>query len=117
MYVFYALETEQGIQVENWSNFVLTILCLDVTKNDKMIENYNTCVVEILVLYDNRKSKIYKVLGVVVYWNIYKYVCIDHLCIQKEKTVSVTHSIWRHCVWWDFSNWNYWNVVENCDLL
>ena len=41
--------------------------------------------------YDNRKSPIFKVLGVVVYFFLGKYVCIDYLCIEKEKKLYFSH--------------------------
>ena len=34
---------------------------------------------------ENRKSLIFEVLGVVVYFFIDKYVCIDYLFIQREE--------------------------------
>ena len=54
-------------------------------KNDK------TRVLALLMLYDNRKSLVFKVLGVVIYCILDKHVCSDYLCLQKENKLSILH--------------------------
>ena len=56
-----------------------------------VIKNDNTHVLAILMFYENRKFVVYKVLGVVIYCILEKYVCIDYLCLQKEKKLSLLH--------------------------
>ena len=43
----------------------------------------NTHVIDLIIFYNNRKSPIFKVLGVVVYLLLEKYVCVDYLYLQK----------------------------------
>ena len=85
MYVFSGLETEQGIQRESWKMFIFTIDTKTSQQMRKSIENYNTCVLALLVLYENRKFLIYKLVGFVIYCILYKYVCIDYCCLHKFK--------------------------------
>ena len=40
--------------------------------------------IALIMLYENSKSPIFKVLGVAVYCFIEKYVCVDYLCFQRE---------------------------------
>ena len=47
------------------------------------IKHVSTRAIAMIKFYDNRKSLIFKVLGVVVYLSIEKYVCIDYLCLQR----------------------------------
>ena len=48
----------------------------------------NECVIALIMFYENRKSVIFKVLGVVVYEFIEKYVCVDYLSLQREPKLS-----------------------------
>ena len=50
------------------------------------------------MFYDNSKSLIFKVLGVVVYCLLEKYVCVNYFFYKKNKTVYVTHNIWIYFV-------------------
>ena len=43
------------------------------------------------MFYENRRSLIFKVLGVVVYCFIGKYVCVDYLCLKIEEKLSLLH--------------------------
>ena len=38
----------------------------------------NTLVIDLIVFYDNIKSVIFKLLGVVIYLFLEKYVCVDY---------------------------------------
>ena len=60
-------------------------------KTRKITKYEKTCVLAVLVFYDNAKSLIYTVLGVVVYCSLENYVCIDYLFLQKEKELCLTH--------------------------
>ena len=54
----------------------------------------NTCVITLVMFYDNRitnSMKVYRVLSCGLYYVIYNYVCIDYLCCQS-KTISVISS-------------------------
>ena len=67
------------------------------------MKNESTHVIPLLVLYDNRKSIIFKVLGVVVYFFLDKYFFIDHLCIQKGKKLYVSHGLSEETLFDDLS--------------
>ena len=45
----------------------------------------NTRIISMIVFYDNRKSPIFKILGIVVYFLLEKYVCVDYLCLQEQQ--------------------------------
>ena len=47
--------------------------------------------IALIMFYENRKSLIFKMLGVFVYWFIEKYVCVDYLCLQIEAKFSSLH--------------------------
>ena len=47
--------------------------------------------IPLIVFYDNRKSLIFKVLGVVTYWFIEIYMSIDYLCLQRKLMLSLLH--------------------------
>ena len=51
----------------------------------KKMKHDNTCVITLIVFYDNSKSLIFKVLVVVVYFFLYKYFCVDYLCLKNNK--------------------------------
>ena len=44
----------------------------------KTLKRDSTCDISLIVFYDNSKSLILKVWGVVVYCFIDKYVCVDY---------------------------------------
>ena len=48
----------------------------------KTIKQDNTRVAALIMFYENTKSLIFKVLGVVVYFFLKKYVCVDYLSLQ-----------------------------------
>ena len=49
----------------------------------KKLKHYNIYVIAMIIFYENRKSSIFKLLGVTVYFFLEKYVCGDYLCLQK----------------------------------
>ena len=59
-----------------------------------MMKHENTHVLALLIFYDNMKPIIYKVLVVVVYWLLDKYVCIDYLFLHKYKK-SLSHRVFE----------------------
>ena len=62
------------------------------TQMSKMMKSDNTRVLEVLMFYENRKSQIYKVFCVVVYFVLYKYVCTDYFCLPKNQ-MSFSHQV------------------------
>ena len=56
----------------------------------KTLKQDNTPVVALIVSYENRKSIIFKVLCVVVYFVIEKN-CVDYLGLQRKTKLSSSH--------------------------
>ena len=57
----------------------------------KQLKQDIACAIALIMFYENRKSLIFKVLGVVVYLSIDKYVYVDYLCLiltYRSKLVS-----------------------------
>ena len=86
-------------------------------KTRKTLKQDNTHVINFIMSYKNRSSLIFKVLGVVVYWFLRKYVCADYLCLKRTKQISVTKILWTYLVWWDLRNRNSRDFVKHCVLL
>ena len=64
-----------------------------------MVKNQNTCVLSLLFFNEKRNSPVFKVLGVVIYYIIDNYVCIESfLFTERAKTVNVTQVILKHFV-------------------
>ena len=40
-------------------------------------------VIDLIIFYDNRKLLTFKVLGIVVYFFLEKYICVEVLYLQK----------------------------------
>ena len=57
----------------------------------KTIKHESTCDIALIMFYENRKSLIFNVLGVVVYCFIEKYVCVDYLSLQREAKLMLLH--------------------------
>ena len=57
----------------------------------KALKNGSTRAIALIVFYYNRNSLVFKVLGVVVYFFIDKYLCVDYLCLQIEAKFSLLH--------------------------
>ena len=55
----------------------------------KVLKKYNTCVLAILILYDNKKKEISKVLGSVIYCTTDNYICVYHLCLYQDQLYLV----------------------------
>ena len=47
-----------------------------------------THAVSMIMIYKNSKILVFKVLGVVVYSLIDKYLCVDYFCLQREENLS-----------------------------
>ena len=55
------------------------------------LKKENTCVITLVMIYENKKTnpmKVFRVLSCVLYYVINSYVCVDHLCFQY-KNLSV----------------------------
>ena len=50
----------------------------------KKLKQDNTCVIALIMLYENRKSLIFKLLGVVIYCFLEKYVGVEYLILLRE---------------------------------
>ena len=50
-----------------------------------LLSKENTCVLSLMIFYENRKSMVFKVLGSVGYGIMDNYVCADYLCLFKAK--------------------------------
>ena len=50
----------------------------------KTLKQDNNRVITLIMFYVNRKSLIFKVLIIFVYWFIEKDVCVDYLSLQIE---------------------------------
>ena len=83
MYVFSGLEIEQVIQGEIWKTCYSQFDALASQKMIKTMGNDNTHVLELPMFNDKTRSIIFKLLGVVVYWILYKYIFTYYLCIHK----------------------------------
>ena len=57
----------------------------------KILKHNSSHAIDIIVFYKIRKSIIFKVLDVVVYWFIKKYVCVHYLCLQMEAKLLLLH--------------------------
>ena len=57
----------------------------------KTTKQENNCVIYLIMFYENRKSIIFKALGVVDYGLIKKYVCVDYLSLQREPKLLSSH--------------------------
>ena len=67
---------------------------LDVKMSQQIrrtLKQESTFIIALIMLYENRKSLILKVLGVVVCCFIEKYVCVDYLSLQGELKSSSLH--------------------------
>ena len=56
----------------------------------KVLKKENTCVLSLLMFYENRKNMILKVLSSIVYYIMEHYVCVDYLCCLQTK-IDVTN--------------------------
>ena len=55
------------------------------------LKHNSTYAIALIMLYENRKSLIFMVLGAVVYFFIDKYMCVDYLCLQRYTKLSLLH--------------------------
>ena len=78
----------------------------DTTESAKMgktMKNYNTPFIDIIMFYNNIKSPLFKVLGIVVYFLLEKYFCIDYLCLQQLKKLYLSHRLFEDTPFDDIS--------------
>ena len=61
----------------------------------KLMKDENTRILVLIVFYYNTNYLVYKVLGVVIYFILEHYVCINYLCLQKENKLSLTHKLFE----------------------
>ena len=69
----------------------------------KTLKKDNTCVIALIMFYENRKSLIFKVLGVVVYCFSEIYICVDYLSLQKEENMSLSHRVFEDTSFYELS--------------
>ena len=56
----------------------------------KVLRKDSTCVISLMMLYENRKNVIFMLLSSVVYCIIYNYVCVGYLILQGGVSFSAT---------------------------
>ena len=75
-------------QVRKWLSVSFHENTMETIKD--CLRNNNTCVMALIMFYENnglKPKKVYRVLSCVVYYLVYNYVCIDYLSFQS-KTLS-----------------------------
>ena len=61
--------------------------------NRECMRKKNTCVMPLIMIYENngeKLKKVYTVLSCVVYSLIYNYICIDYLSYQSKTLLSIS---------------------------
>ena len=58
---------------------------LTMVPTRKVLKKDNTGVISLLMFYEDIKTMIFKVLGSVVYFIMYNYLCDDYMCLHKAK--------------------------------
>ena len=99
-----------------------------------VLKKNNTCVIALIMLYDNKgikPKKVYRVLSCVLYYLIDNYVCIDYLsCQSKTLTIISTTRIFKqtrfqYITWYWHSktvtkpgilSWIHEETKFNCDI-
>ena len=66
-------------------NMVKIFISGKMTSIIKVFRKYNTCVLSLLMFYENRNNMIFKVLSSVFYCIMDNYVCVDYLCCPQTK--------------------------------
>ena len=70
-------------QVEN--NLEKSFSGTTMVPNKKVLKKENTCVISLLMFYENRKNMIFKVLISIVYCTMDNYVWVHYMCFPKTK--------------------------------
>ena len=79
-------------------NLCLKVWLFNFTRNNKGDKKDSNHVLEIIMFYDNRKSPVFNLLSVVIYFIICKHVFIDYLCLQKEKNQCFKRALKKLCM-------------------
>ena len=58
------------------------------TQTRKTSKQDNIHVIDIIMFYENNELLIFKLLGIVVYWFLENYACVDYLCLKKDFFLS-----------------------------
>ena len=56
-----------------------------MTPIKKVLKKENTHVISLLIFYEKRNNRIFKVLISIVYFIMENYVCVDYLCCLQTK--------------------------------
>ena len=76
----------------------------------KLLKKDNICVISLMLLYENRKAMVLKVLGSVIYCIMYNYICVGFVCLQKAK-LSLEHKGFEN------TTFNYISIIVIPELL
>ena len=68
----------------------------------KVWKKDNTRVIALLIFYENRNTVIFKVLGSVIYWIMYNYLCVDYMC-SRQGLLSSAHKVFEKTTFNDIS--------------
>ena len=58
------------------------------------LKKYNTRIISLLAIYENRKTMIFKVLGSVIYCIMEDYLCVDYLC-RLQGQIFLEHKVFK----------------------
>ena len=82
---------KQGIQVK-------IVKCLSTQFDGKtsahmrkILKHESNHAISLIMSYENSNSLVFKVLGVFVYFFIYKYLCTEYFCLQRESRLYLLH--------------------------
>ena len=78
----------------------------------KTLKHDSTHAIVMIVFCKNRKSPIFKVLGVVVYCLIESFVCVDYLCLQRESKLLFLHQGFEDTLFGDL----FWTFIPEIVL-
>ena len=85
---------------------VACVSYLNLKKNKafkEKIKHNSTSAISMIMFYEKKKTFILKLLGVVVYCFIKKYVCVDYLCLQREAKLLLLHRVFEDTSFYELS--------------
>ena len=83
------LKIKKAFREQVESNMALTFSYKTMTPIRKVLRKENTCVISLLIFYENRKNMIFKVLSSVIYCIIANYECDDYLCFTQTTVITL----------------------------
>ena len=64
------------------------------------------------MFYEHRNLMLFKVLGSIIYYIIYKYICLDYLCVNQDK-LSSNYKAFQNSAFGDISDIGIPEVLMN----